>query len=316
MKRELFEKNGKPYERVEETCPRCGGHGIFYVAVHNGNGVPAQPDGGTCYKCNGAGVVVTERRILDDKEKAQRERAKERYAEKREAKIEENKKQMIITSNINFAKTNFMDSDKVYVVDLEDTYSIKEELKEAGAKWNTAFKRWCFADVPVKYPVKLVKLSDVCIMDEDGYFVFEDNYLEIIANMLTKVEKPASEYVGTINSKVDLEVTVKRIFGFDGFYGTSFIVTMEDSNGNTIVWKTSSYKLEEGKTYTMTAGVKEHSEYKDVKQTIITRPTKIKELKPTVIENYYDDEDTCNDYVRGVFETQEDFIMWANGGKL
>lgn len=40
----------------EERCDRCGGGGIFFTRVHNGEGIPAQPDEGICYRCNGTGI--------------------------------------------------------------------------------------------------------------------------------------------------------------------------------------------------------------------------------------------------------------------
>lgn len=42
---------------VKVVCDRCGGAGIIYTGVHNGEPVPAHPDNGVCYKCLGKKVV-------------------------------------------------------------------------------------------------------------------------------------------------------------------------------------------------------------------------------------------------------------------
>ena len=76
-----FEKNGKIWERTAEPCPRCGGSGRY----------PSFEYQGVCLKCMGDGFFISERRVLTDKEKAQRERAKARKAEK---KAQELKAQM------------------------------------------------------------------------------------------------------------------------------------------------------------------------------------------------------------------------------
>ena len=73
-----FEKNGKIWERTAEPCPRCGGSGRY----------PSLEYQGVCLKCMGDGFFISERRVLTDKEKAQRERAKARKAEKKAQELE------------------------------------------------------------------------------------------------------------------------------------------------------------------------------------------------------------------------------------
>lgn len=63
-----FEKNGKPWIRAAESCPRCGGSGRY----------PSREYQGVCLQCQGDGYILTQKRILSDKEKAQRERARAR----------------------------------------------------------------------------------------------------------------------------------------------------------------------------------------------------------------------------------------------
>ena len=58
------------------SCDRCGGHGVYFVAVHNGQGVPAQPADGVCYKCGGSGKMEVTEVIRNEKEQAAYEKAR------------------------------------------------------------------------------------------------------------------------------------------------------------------------------------------------------------------------------------------------
>lgn len=73
-----FEKNGKPWIKAAESCPRCGGSGRY----------PSREYQGICLQCQGDGYILTQKRILSDKEKAQRERAKARKAARIQAQVE------------------------------------------------------------------------------------------------------------------------------------------------------------------------------------------------------------------------------------
>ena len=85
-----------------------------------------------------------------------------------------------------------------------------------------------------------------------------------------------SEYVGEIGDREIFELTIQKAIGLDGMYGHSTMHIMEDTVGNVFVWNTASKTLEVGKTYKMKGTVKDHREYRGVKQTVLTRCTLIK----------------------------------------
>ena len=67
---------------------------------------------------------------------------------------------------------------------------------------------------------------------------------------------------------------VKNIRSFDSMYGTCYFVTIVDDNGHMFVWKASNPDrsiFKELSTLVISGTVKEHAEYKGVKQTIVTR---------------------------------------------
>ena len=78
-----------------------------------------------------------------------------------------------------------------------------------------------------------------------------------------------SEFQGTPNEWLEKEVVIKSNIVFDSLYGETHMHVMEDSDGNVYVWSTASKSLEENKTYTIRMKVKEHKEYKGVKQTVV-----------------------------------------------
>jgi len=86
-----------------------------------------------------------------------------------------------------------------------------------------------------------------------------------------KEEKVESEFVGKVNDKIEIEVTLIKKFSYDTIYGTTYIYKFEDQSGNTLVWKTGSKELKENEKYKVKGTIKEHEEYRGEKQTQLTR---------------------------------------------
>ena len=96
-----------------------------------------------------------------------------------------------------------------------------------------------------------------------------------------KALKARSNYVGTVGEKLTATVTWEGSPYFErrafSGYGTErvYIHRFRDADGNLIIWKSCSgfpvVGASEGETFVVTGTVKEHSEYKDEKQTFILR---------------------------------------------
>lgn len=95
-----------------------------------------------------------------------------------------------------------------------------------------------------------------------------------------------STYIGTVGQKISTEVKLTNVYEYKdykfSYYGaTHFIYTMKDAEDNVLVWKTTSvmgidrgeyfHPINKGDTISIKATVKEHSEYKGTKQTVLTR---------------------------------------------
>lgn len=86
-------------------------------------------------------------------------------------------------------------------------------------------------------------------------------------------------YIGEVGQKIKMTVTFDHEATFETMYGYMTIYTMKDANGNTLVWKTGSGSLmnkageipESGDEIEIQGTIKEHSEYNEVKQTVLVR---------------------------------------------
>ena len=93
-----------------------------------------------------------------------------------------------------------------------------------------------------------------------------------------RARKAISQHVGEIGDKIDLDVILEKRAWFDvpSFRGfgtdTMYVYTFRDAQGNALVWKTSGgLDIEEGQQVHLKGTIKAHDEYKDEKQTVLTR---------------------------------------------
>ena len=81
--------------------------------------------------------------------------------------------------------------------------------------------------------------------------------------------RAASQYVGEVGEKLEIDVDSFTVLtSFSTQWGVTIIYKF-NSNGNTIIWKTSNLLPE--KVTHISGKVKEHSEYNGEKQTVLTR---------------------------------------------
>lgn len=96
---------------------------------------------------------------------------------------------------------------------------------------------------------------------------------------------PASNYVGQVGKRETFRAKLDMVSGYDTDYGYTTVLKFRTATGAVILWKASSgtgvSRSDAGKTYLVTGSVKEQSEYKGVKQTVLTR-CKLAELNEPV----------------------------------
>lgn len=95
-----------------------------------------------------------------------------------------------------------------------------------------------------------------------------------------KRENRVSEHVGTVGERIEATVKCESVQYIDSAYGTVCIHRMIDDNGRTLIWfANSDAKMERGCKYVIRGRVKKHDEYKNWKQTQLTRVSVIREIE-------------------------------------
>jgi ribosomal protein S18 len=85
-------------------------------------------------------------------------------------------------------------------------------------------------------------------------------------------QKQLSNFVGNIGEKITKELTYVNSYSYETQYGTTWIHKFIDNNNNTYVWKTNNYlNVDQGNNIKIKGTIKDHNEYREEKQTILTR---------------------------------------------
>lgn len=105
---------------------------------------------------------------------------------------------------------------------------------------------------------------------------------QFIRQIKEKEEREAKRanmrHVGEVKKRQDFELTCRKVLSFDSHFGVVNVNIFEDQDGNELVWKSSTYRFDEGSRVTLKATVKEHTEYRGSPQTIITRGKVVKKF--------------------------------------
>ena len=103
-----------------------------------------------------------------------------------------------------------------------------------------------------------------------------DNYLKAKKRAEERdAANAASQYIGEIGERVTVKVQDADVLtSWETQYGTTYLNKIVDDAGNILIWRSSStVTIKPG--YTIRGTVKEHSEFKGTKQTVVTRCTVI-----------------------------------------
>ena len=266
----FYNKSGKLATKARCKCDRCT-NGIYAVGVNNGQIVPHPAYNGVCLKCGGTGIITKEIRLYTKAEYDALQRTKERNAQKKEEEMlagAEKKRNDWLEAN------GFDAEGYTYILVGIDSYAIKNQLKEAGWKYNS-FIRWHNAEAG-EYAENAVKVhwSDFYSTTAWGdMHPLPDAQKKADAMIKGSEEEIPSEWIGEIGDKLkELPVTLIGVYGFNGHYGYSQVVKFRDENGNILTWFTAvNITVEVGSACKLSGTIKKHDQYKDQKTTIVTR---------------------------------------------
>ena len=208
---EPFEKNGKMYTKAKCQCDRCV-KGVYICRVENNQPVPHPAYGGVCLKCGGAGFLTKEIRLYTEKEFKQKEAAAARQKEKKAAELEAKMKAEYNDKKAAWMEKNGFDAEGATYIITGDSYSIKEELKAAGWKFDSVLL-WHKAD-PAGYEDRVHIFYDYEIIEYSawGEGHFKTGAKEYIMQKMLPVEVQDLTYVGEIGEKLKkVPVTYTKI---------------------------------------------------------------------------------------------------------
>ena len=260
---------------VESQCDRCGGSGMYIIP---------RVFQGTCFACNGAGTIRKRVRAYtpDEYEKylANQARAKERKAEQRAAEVAKLEEESEANLRIALEADGYdVECPQIFVVIGENTYAVKDELKELGCKYKPEFGWYCThaVDVPVNYGMVGIPFDQVCEWNPVAKKIFIKDGAKEIADAAKNEAAPKSnsEFIGDIKQRLrDMEVVYTNCRTIESYYGVSLVYTFKLGD-NVLTWFCSGKgidpDIEIGETVLLTGTVKDHKEYNGVKQTYLNR---------------------------------------------
>lgn len=264
------DKNGTKYF-ASYTCQRCGGAGGADQWTYTG---------WTCYECGGTGEARTPNiyKVYTPEYEA---KLQERRAKREEKKRQERIKQFNENVKDVYVKYGFNENGKAYAVVSGDTYSIKDALKDAGARWFSQISRWVFTQKPEEWETVEVSFEELHEFNaETGRVYYREDGRQNFESKIVKPEFKQSEYVGEVGKRYEGKVILKAVRFWESKdpWGRPITTALYrfEQDGNIIVWKTTGFGLDskkypEGAEMTIRGTVKEHTEYRDAKQTVLQR---------------------------------------------
>lgn len=273
---------GNKVIRIKQPCPKCGGLGIIVARVENGQPIPIPVDGGICYRCGGSKVEEKVVRAYTEKEYNALIRAKERREERKKA-ADAARKQDLIDNATTYKHTaalkfGFGEDEKIYIVYGGNTYNIKDQLKEMGAKFDPIFK-WYFSkmvdNLPEGYHTCAFSFDEICNYNiYTKYITIKIDAETIIKNKLAQFKETPNYvyYPSTVGDRLrNLPVKLAEVRGFDGYYGHTYIYKFTYNN-YLFVWMTSKcLDFEVGDEVELTGTIKKFDTYNDEEQTHLSR---------------------------------------------
>ena len=158
-----------------------------------------------------------------------------------------------------------------------DTYGNLEWFQQSIARY-AKFWGWYIVsteEVPEDLPLGItpVRLPWETVGNDSGNLLPEATIQKNIAPLLYEVS--TSEYQGTIGQRIERTLTVTKVIDLENAFGSSTMMTMEDEDKNVYLWTTSARRWSEGTVKTLRGTVKAHNEFRNVKQTVLTRCTEV-----------------------------------------
>ncbi len=170
----------------------------------------------------------------------------------------------------------FSNYGKTYIV-MGNSFAIKDALKTAGFKFSPLL-RWHSASNEFPLPDNCsyfeVDYNDYFVwQEEEGISFLKESARERLERLFNPPRESKSTHIGEVGEKLEnIRCEVTNVGGYNTAYGYKWVYTFTDEDENEYTWFTTVNKsLSVGMFIELSGTIKEHSEYKGVKTTVLTR---------------------------------------------
>lgn len=143
------------------------------------------------------------------------------------------------------------------------------DLADEALEWLECLSEQDITNSDYLYSIRAIARTGMVEKRTEG---FASSIIQAYQKAQADNKKNISNFVGTVNKRENFLLTLKNYFTFNGSYGLTHKFVFDDDIGNVLVWFASKPQdLSIGEKYLICGTVKQHSEYKGVKQTLISR---------------------------------------------
>lgn len=192
-----------------------------------------------------------------------------------------------------FESSNSYNATWKFIMDEYDRTKIEDEAVNA-IEWIKSLSEDEINKSSYLFNIKQIIDAGYCTGRHFGFLAsLIPSYRKSEYKRLLDNNKKESEYIGNVGDKLTIKVKYLNSYSYSANFGTSYIYIFEDDNGNIIKWSTGTpliytieynvllnnpnmnytyqHALDKGAIIKLSGKIKAHDEYRNQKQTVLTR---------------------------------------------
>lgn len=153
-----------------------------------------------------------------------------------------------------------------------DTYSALDWFHDSPCRYARTWGWYLPSDIEMPDPLPAGITPIKLEWDEvslDGQLIPEEQVKAVADSKL--YDAGVSKHIGKIGERLDLVLTCTKAIQSESAYGINYFYVFNSDDGNIFTWSTTAKVLEEGQKYHIHGTVKDHTSFRNNKQTVLTR---------------------------------------------